>query len=183
MTLLVTCWSSFMAKLSLGICQTTIHRIVEVHCTSRKNNQLCIALVCAQARCAVCAATPCGSDRQTICAVLHQGGQYRRWSLKVMWPADFLRAVEPDISSVSFADQSVDQLSGFQETLEGQSDDCALHLLVELPLIPRSCRVCHLYTLEVSETIIGVSQTCALFWPSHYFFFIIILNTLNPQPV
>lgn len=77
-----------------------------------------------------------------------------------------LRAVEPDIASVSFADQSVAQLSSFQEALEGQSDDGALHVPAELPLIPRSCRVCHLYALEVSEAIIGVTQTWVFSRPS-----------------
>lgn len=81
-------------------------------------------------------------------------------------------ALEPDISGVPSADQSDALLPGIQETLEGQSDDSALHPLVDLPLIPGSCRVGHLYTVAVSETIISVSQTLVHSRLSrNYFFF------------
>lgn len=82
--------------------------------------------------------------------------------VKATWPDVVYDGMWLGISWASFADQSAAQLSGFQEALEGQSDVSALHLSVELPLISRSCRVCHLHPLEVSETIMSVKQTRVL---------------------
>lgn len=50
------------------------------------------------------------------------------------------------------SEQPTTQLSGLQKALEGQSDDNSVHLSVVLPLVSRSCRVCHVYNLDVSAT-------------------------------
>lgn len=98
----------------------------------------------------------CFTWRRSVKEVLSQAHMTRHCARDRIWI---------DISWVSIADQSAAQLSGFQEALEGESDDSGLHLPVELPLISRSCRVCRLQPLEVSETIIGRTQTWALFRP------------------
>lgn len=106
-----------------------------------------------QARGAVCSTSSCSPDHKTCCAVLHEEGWYSRCCFIVTQRFySNLRDKLHILPLVSSPEQSDAQLSGVQKALEGQSDDDSFHLSFVLPLVSRSCRVCHLHNLDVSGT-------------------------------